>query len=192
MKGRQKTLSFLTQNEIKCLLTKAKEHSHRDYTMILLAYRHGLRASEICNITLDNIDLDAQNIRCERGKGSICNWQQLSKDEVKAVKTYLKKRPKTNSKYVFISRKGDALSRIQFYRLFKTLCEKAGMSKDKCNPHILKHSIGTHLANAGTPMQVIQSRLGHRDIKNTMVYLSIANAYVDKAFEIALNNGAVA
>src|ERR1035441_830783 len=106
MTDRQSTLNFLTQNELKALLIKAKQTGLRDYAMILLAYRHGLRASEVCNVTIENIDLDAGNIRCERGKGSISNWQSLADDEVKTLRAWLRKRPKSDSRYLFLSRKG--------------------------------------------------------------------------------------
>jgi len=190
-KKRAETLTFLTQNELKALLEGAKQRGARDYAMILLAYRHGLRASEICNITMENIDLEAGNIRCQRGKGSISNWQQLSKDEVKAVSTWLRKRPKSPTPYLFISRKGSPVSRSQFFRIVQAVGKKAGLSPEKCHPHILKHSVGTHLANAGMPVQVIQQRLGHRNIQNTMKYLQVSSAFVDRAFESAIANGAV-
>lgn len=191
MKDRASTLTFLTQNEIKALLDGAKRRGLRDYAMILLAYRHGLRASEICNITVENLDLDAGNVRCERGKGSISNWQQLAKDEVKAVAAWLRRRPKTDSQFVFVSRKGTPVSRCQFFRIVREVGMKAGLSPEKCHPHILKHSVGTHLANAGMPVQVIQQRLGHRNIQNTMKYLQVSSAFVDRAFQSAVDNGAV-
>jgi type 1 fimbriae regulatory protein FimB len=191
MTTRQSTLRFLTQGELKALLDKAKKRDLRDYAMILLAYRHGLRASEVCNTTIENIDLEAGNIRCERGKGSISNWQSLADDEVKTLRAWLRKRPKSDSKFVFLSRKGTPVSRSQFFRLFRDLAKSIGLSEEKCHPHILKHSLGTHLANAGVAPQVIQQRLGHRNIQNTMVYLTVSNAYVDRAFGAALANGAV-
>ncbi len=191
MKSRQQTLKFLTQTELKGLLDKAKKHDLRDYAMILLAYRHGLRASEVCNTTIENIDLEAGNIRCERGKGSISNWQSLADDEVKTLRAWLRKRPKSDSPYLFLSRKGTPVSRSQFFRLFKAIAQSIGLSDEKCHPHILKHSLGTHLANAGVAPQVIQQRLGHRNIQNTMVYLTISNGFVDRAFSSALANGAV-
>ena len=191
MNERSKTLHFLTQGEIKALLLLAKKQSSRDYAMILLAYRHGLRASELCNITVKNIDLEAGNIRCERGKGSISNWQQLGADEVQAVKAWQRKRPVSDSPYLFISRKGTPVSRAQFFRVFQSLAKQLGLPDEKCHPHILKHSLGTHLANAGVPVQVIQQRLGHRNLQNTMIYLTISSAYVDRAFESAVANGAV-
>jgi type 1 fimbriae regulatory protein FimB len=161
MKARAESLTFLTQNEMKALLDRAKQRGARDFAMILLAYRHGLRASEVCNITIQNLDLEAGNIRCQRGKSSISNWQQLGKDEVKAVVTWMKHRPKSDSPYLFTSRKGSPVSRSQFFRIVQEVGKAAGLPPEKCHPHILKHSVGTHLANAGMPVQVIQQRLGH-------------------------------
>jgi len=191
MTNRQTTLRFLTQSELKALLDRAKKQSLRDFAMILLAYRHGLRASEVCNTTVENIDLEAGNIRCERGKGSICNWQSLAEDEIKALRAWLRKRPKSASPYLFLSRKGTPVSRYQFFRIFRDLAKALGLSDEKCHPHILKHSLGTHLANTGVAPQVIQQRLGHRNIQNTMVYLTISNGFVDRAFGTALANGTV-
>ncbi|HPG00217.1 MAG TPA: site-specific integrase [Kiritimatiellia bacterium] len=191
MSNRQETIQFLTHNELRALLDKAKKQSARDYCMILLAYRHGLRANELCNITVENVDPEAGNIRCVRGKGSVSNWQQLARDEVKAIGAWLRKRRKTASPFLFLSRKGTAVSRSQFFRVFKGLAEEAGLPESKRHPHVLKHSLGTHLANSGVPIQVIQQRLGHRNIQNTMVYLTISSGYVDRAFEAALANGAV-
>jgi type 1 fimbriae regulatory protein FimB len=191
MKNRQSTLMFLTQTELKALLDRAKQRGARDYAMILLAYRHGLRASEVCNITVGNIDLDAGNVRCERGKGSISNWQQLAADEAKALRSWLRKRPKSDSPFLFLSRRRTPVSRSQFFRLFSDIARSIGLPAEKCHPHVLKHTLGTHLANAGVPVQVIQARLGHRNIANTMIYLQISSGYVDRAFEAALANGAV-
>ena len=184
-------MKFLTKGELKALLDRAKMKSSRDYAMILLSYRHGMRASEVCNITMQNLDLEAGNIRCQRGKGSISNWQQLSADEIKAVKTWLRKRPKAESEFLFISNRGTPMSRCQFFRLFKHHAQAVGIPEEKQHPHVLKHSLGTHLANAGMPAQTIMARLGHRNIQNTMIYLQVSSAYVDKAFESALANGAV-
>ena len=191
MSRKTSDMQFLTKGELKALLDRVKMKSPRDYAMVLLAYRHGMRASEICNITVHNLDLEAGNIRCQRGKGSISNWQQLSADEIKAVKTWLRKRPKVDTDCLFVSNRGTPMSRCQFFRLFKDHAHAVGIPEEKQHPHVLKHSLGTHLANAGMPVQVIQARLGHRNIQNTMVYLQVSSGYVDKAFEAAMANGAV-
>ena len=126
-----------------------------------------------------------------RGKGSVSNWQALAQDEVKAIRQCLRRRLKTDSRYLFISRNGTALSRSQFYRVFRRLCEGVGLPAEKCHPHVLKHSLGMHLANAGVPVQVIQQRLGHRNVQNTLAYVQMSSAYVDRAFDQALASGGV-
>ena len=92
---------------------------------------------------------------------------------------------------LFTSRKGSAVSRSQFFRIVQEIGKASGLPPEKCHPHILKHSVGTHLANAGMPVQVIQQRLGHRNIQNTMKYLQVSSPFVDRAFDSALANGAV-
>ena len=191
MSRKSSSIKFFTRAELARILDLAKNNSVRDYAMILLAYRHGLRASEVCRIEISHVDLEAGNIYCLRGKGSISNWQGLAKDEVKAIKVYMRKRPKGDNPHLFISRNGGLLSRTQFYRSFRRLCERADIPEGKRHPHCLKHTLGSHMANAGVPVQVIQMRLGHRNIQNTMIYVQMSSAYVDRAFDAALANGAV-
>jgi type 1 fimbriae regulatory protein FimB len=188
---REKSIKFLTKQELQELLDQAKLQSPREYCMLLLAYRHGLRASEVCRLRLDHLDIKAGNIQCERGKGSVSNWQSLARDEFRAIKLWLKHRPKTEDPHIFISRNGGAMSRSQFFRIFQQLCETAGIPEDKRHPHVLKHSLGTHMANAGLPVQVIQHRLGHRNISSTMVYVQMSNIYVDRAFQAVLDSGGI-
>ena len=188
---RDSTIKFLTKQELQELLARAKQQSQRDYCMILLAYRHGLRASEVCGIRIDHIDMQAGNIHCIRGKGSVSNWQSLARDEMKAIKLWLRHRPKTDDPHLFISRNGGPMSRSQFYRVFKSLCEKVKIPEGKRHPHTLKHSLGSHMANAGMPVQVIQHRLGHRNISSTMIYVQMSNIYVDRAFDAVLSSGGI-
>jgi type 1 fimbriae regulatory protein FimB len=188
---KQQQIKFLTKQELQDLLDRAKQQSVREHCMVLLAYRHGLRASEICGLRLDHLDMKAGNIRCERGKGSVSNWQSLARDELMAIRLWLKHRTDKDNPYLFTSRNGGGMSRSQFFRIFKQLCEAAGIPEDKRHPHVLKHSLGTHMANAGMPVQVIQHRLGHRNISSTMVYVQMSNIYVDRAFQAVLDSGGV-
>jgi len=159
--------------------------------MILLAYRHGLRASEVCTITMDDVCLEARRILCRRGKGSITNWQEMTADEISAVKAWLRERPQKNSPYLFVSRKGPAVSRKHFYRVVRRHALAVGIAPERAHPHSLKHALGTHLANSRVPVQVIQQRLGHRSINNTMKDLAIASEYVNRAVREAMARGAV-
>jgi len=89
---RDQNIKFLTKQELQDVLACAKQHSPREHCMVLLAYRHGLRASEVCGIRMDHVDLKAGNLRCERGKGSVSNWQSLARDEMKAIRLWFRHR----------------------------------------------------------------------------------------------------
>ena len=70
--------------------------------MILLSCRHGLRASEVCTIAMDDVDLEGRRILCRRGQGSITNWQGMAEDEIDPMKAWLQERPEENSPYLFV------------------------------------------------------------------------------------------
>jgi len=157
--------------------------------MILVGYRHGMRPTEVCTLQIDHLDLDGGHILVVRLKNSITTWQKLPLDEVVALEAWLAIRPNQESRYVFCSKRGLPIDRGQFYMELRDIAGKAGIPAERCRPHALKHSLGTHLAEAGVPVQIIQRRLGHRDIRNTMVYLSLADGLVDRAVEEAAQNG---
>lgn len=109
---------------------------------------------------------------------------------VTALRAWIAVRPNRNSCYVFCSKRELPIDRGQFYVKLRAIAGKADISSERYWPHALKHSPGTHLvAEAGVPVQIIQRRLGHRSINNTMVYLSLADGLVDRAVEEAAENG---
>ncbi len=150
MNSRQQSPQFLTQTELRALLDRAKRSGPREYAMLLIAYRHGLRASEICNLTFENVDLEAGNIRCQRGKGEHLQLANAGRGRGQGSQGLATTASEVGQRIsLFLSRKGNPLSRCQFFRLFRALAEEAGLGPEKRHPHILKHSLGTHLANAG-------------------------------------------
>src|SRR5580704_4705694 len=131
-------MTILTPQEMLNLLKVARKRSVRDWTMILLAYRHGLRASEVCGIKLADLDLKAGSISIRRLKGSLHTVQPLYQhrgqpllDEASAIRAWLRKRVDDGSDYLFTSQKGGRLSRIQFFRSFQKVAESAGLSAEK-------------------------------------------------------------
>src|SRR5580700_9778953 len=143
---------ILTPQETLALLKAARKRSIRDWAMILLAYRHGLRASEVCGLKLADLDLKSGSISIRRLKGSLHTIQPLYQhrgqpllDEAAAVGAWLRKRPADGSDYLFTSQKGGKLSRIQFFRNFQKVAEETGLSPEKRHPHVLKHSLASHL-----------------------------------------------
>jgi len=151
-------MTVLTPQEILDLLKTARKRSKRDWAMFLLAYRHGLRTSEVCGIKIDDVDLKAGSISMRRLKGSLHTIQPIYQhrgqpllDETAALRAWLRKRPEDGSNYLFTSQKGGKLSRIQFFRGFQRVAEITGLAVEKRHPHVLKHSLASHLV-AGTPI----------------------------------------
>lgn len=186
-------MTILTPQEMLDLLKAARKRSTRDWAMILLAYRHGLRASEVCGLKLADLDLKAGSILIRRLKGSLHTVQPLYQhrgqpllDETGAVRAWLRKRVEDGSEYLFTSQKGGKLSRIQFFRSFQKVAESAGLAIDKRHPHVLKHSLASHLVSGNANLALIRQALGHRSISSTMAYIGTSDAQTAEAVQKAL------
>jgi len=164
--------------EMLDLLKAARKRSVRDWAMILLAYRHGLRASEVCGIKLADLDVKSGSISIRRLKGSLYTVQPLYQ--------HRGKRPVDGSDYLFSSQKGGKLSRIQFFRVFQTVAEIAGLAVEKRHPHVLKHSLASHLVAGNANLALIRQALGHRSIQSTMAYIGTSDAQAAEALQKAL------
>lgn len=186
-------MTILTPKEILDLLKVARKRSTRDWAMILLAYRHGMRASEVCGLKLADMDLKAGSISIRRLKGSLHTIQPVHQhrgqpllDETAALRAWLRKRPEDGSDYLFTSQKGGKLDRTQFFRNFQKVAEIAGLSVDKRHPHVLKHSLASHLVAGNANLALIRQALGHRSINSTMAYIGTSDAQAAEALQKAL------
>jgi site-specific recombinase XerD len=186
-------MNILTPQEMLDLLKAARQHSTRDWAMILLAYRHGLRASEVCGIKLADLDLKAGSISIKRLKGSLHTVQPIYQhrgqpllDEAAAIRAWLRKRVADGSDYLFSSQKGGKLSRIQFFRNFQKVAEEAGLSVEKRHSHVLKHSLASHLVAGNANLALIRQALGHRSINSTLAYIGTSDAQAAEALQKAL------
>jgi type 1 fimbriae regulatory protein FimB len=184
-------MEFLTSDELLSVLRTAHKASLRDHLLILMAYSHGLRASEAVNIKLT--DIQDGSLTIVRLKGSNKTVQPLVPhrgqpllDEVKSLKEYLKVRAKDSGDVLFPSMKGGSLGRQQFYTLFNRYSTEAGMPESKRNPHILKHTAANHLVRAGLDVAFVQARLGHADIGSTMYYVTLNDTEVAEKAHDAL------
>ena len=183
----------LTPQETLELLKAARKHSARDWAMILLAYRHGLRASEVCGLKLADIDLKAGSISIRRLKGSLHTIQPLYQhrgqpllDETTALRAWLRKRASDGSDYAFTSQKGGKLNRTQFFRNFQKIAESAGLPVEKRHPHMLKHSLASHLVAGNVNLALVRQALGHRSIRSTMAYIGTTDAQAAEVAQAAL------
>jgi site-specific recombinase XerD len=165
-------IKYLTQDELRRLFKVIT--SRRDKALFLLAYRHGLRASEVGLLKVDDIDFARGRIRIVRKKNSLGGEQTMQTDEMKAIKAWLKERP-NHTNALFPSREGWPISRRTLDYHMKRYGKAAGIPPDKCHFHVLKHSIATHLLDAGADIRFVQDWIGHKNIQNTTVYAQISN-----------------
>jgi type 1 fimbriae regulatory protein FimB len=161
--------------------------------MILIAYRHGLRASEICGLAIDDLDIKNRSATLRRLKGSMRTVQPLYEyrgqpllDEVVALRAWLKQRPDDGSRYVFVSQKGGRLDRSQFFRLFQGHAEAAGLPAEKRHPHCLKHSLASHLVAGNVNLALVKQALGHKVIGSTMKYIGTSDGQAAAAVKAAM------
>lgn len=169
-----KKRNFLTHNEIESLLKAANSGAHatRNYCLTLLCFIHGLRASEICRLQISDIDLSSKCIYIHRLKNGFSTTHPLLNKEIRALKNWLQVRAaysQSDSEWLFLSRKGNPLSRQQFYQIISASGDNAGLSLE-IHPHMLRHSCGFALANMGIDTRLIQDYLGHRNIRHTVWY----------------------
>jgi len=169
---RYKGMKYLTQGELKALFRVI--NSRRDFAMFLLAYRHGLRASEVGMLRVDDLLFDKWQIRIRRVQNSQGGEYMMQPDEVKALRAWLKE-PRNDGPWLFPSQRRLPVSRYMLDVLMKKYGEQAGIPPDKRHFHVLKHSIATHLLDAGADVKFVQDWIGHKNIQNTVVYVQISN-----------------
>jgi type 1 fimbriae regulatory protein FimB len=166
------TLHYLTQDELKALFKAIS--LKRDQALFLLAYRYGLRASEIGQLRKDDLDFTRLKIRINRLKGSISSEYPLQPDIARSLKSYLRTR-EDNTPILFPSKQGGPINRRTLDYLMKKYGAEAGTPLKKRHFHTLKHSIATHLLDAGADIMFVKDWLGHKNIQNTMVYAQLTN-----------------
>jgi integrase len=158
----------LTLSEIENLIAAAKgnRYGHRDATMVLVAFRHGLRAAEACDLRWDQIDFAQALLHVRRVKNGTPSTHPIQGDELRALRRLDRRSP-----FVFVSERGSPLTPVGFARMV----ERAGRGLSiKVHAHMLRHACGFALANAGHDTRAIQGWLGHRNISNTVRYTELA------------------
>jgi integrase len=151
---------YLTEAEVERLRTSARtgnRHGDRDEAMILVAYRHGLRASELVSLRWDAIELEQGKLHCSRRKNGKPSVHPMTDSELRALRRLRKQAPL--SRYVFLSERGTPFTVGGFRRMITRLGVKAAFSL-ALHPHMLRHACGYTLANAGRDTRAIQDYLG--------------------------------
>lgn len=160
--------------------------------MIVAAYKHGMRASEVCNLRIGDVDLKNGSIVVNRLKGSLRTTQAVTEhrgepllNEHRALREWIRERRDDGSDFLFTSQKGGRIDRSQFFRLFRALSRDAGLPAEK-QPHALKHSLASHLVAANVNLALVKQQLGHKSIGSTMRYIRTSDQQASKATASAL------
>ena len=165
---------YLTEREIEKLMDAARQNrwSHRDATAILIAYRHGLRASELVAFRWDDIEMTTGRLHVRRAKAGATSVHPIGAKESRALRR-LQREATVTSPYIFVSERGAPLSVAGYQRMVARAGEAAGFGF-LVHSRMLRHSCGYKLANDGQDTRAIQHYLGHRSIASTVRYTSLA------------------
>ncbi len=176
VRRQERVINFLTQDELRQLFKVI--HSKRDKAIFLMAYRHGLRASEIGLLQRADVDVKQGRVSIHRLKGSISAVYPMQPDVLKAIRSYLRTRD-DESPYLFLSNRHVPIGRFMLWELMQQYGAAAGIPEDKRKFHCLKHSIATHLLDAGADLAFVKDWLGHANIQNTTIYARLTTATLD-------------
>lgn len=169
-----RTREYLTDDEVQRLTeaAKANRHGHRDATMILVAYRHGLRAAELTDLRWDQVELSSATLHVRRVKQGTPSTHPILGDELRALRR-LQREQVPKSPFVFTSERGTPFTTAGFARMV----ERAGIEAEfgfKAHPHMLRHACGYALANRGHDTRSVQAYLGHKNIVHTVRYTELS------------------
>jgi len=165
----------LTPAEIDKLMAAARQvgrHGLRDATMILVAYRHGLRVSELVSLRWSQVDLKQGILYVIRCKNGLPAQHPLFGPELRALRQLKRDYPETD--YVFMTERQAPITADTFRKMIARAGQQAKLSLP-VHPHMLRHSTGFKLANDGRDTRTIQHYLGHKNIQHTVRYTEIAS-----------------
>ena len=168
-----RTREHLTLAEVEKLIETARGNRQgaRDALMILLAFRHGLRAGEVCDLRWEQVDFKAAALHVRRTKGGTPATHPLTGRELRGLRKH--QRGALAEAFVFVSERGAPLSAPGFSRMVERAGRAAGLGI-KVHAHMLRHACGYALANAGHDTRALQAYLGHSNIQNTARYTALA------------------
>ena len=169
-----RTREYLTNDEVDRLTEAAKgnRHGHRDATMILLAFRHGLRAAEVADLRWDQVEFRTATLHVRRVKRGTPSTHPILGGELRALRR-LQRKQEPKSSFVFTSERSAPFTTAGFARMVERAGAEAGLGF-KVHPHMLRHACGYALANKGRDTRALQAYLGHRNIQHTVRYTELS------------------
>lgn len=167
----------LTQDELLRLLMITKRENELHWLMILLSFNHGLRPSEVCEMTVGQVTNGY--IYIPRKKGSESTLQRMTSEEREAIERQIKNLSPKDRIFPMTTR--------WYQKLMNKYGEMAGIPGKKCTPHKLKHTCAMLSIEKGMKIHEVQTRLGHKSLSSTGRYLRISDGQADDAFSKAFD-----
>ena len=173
--------NYLTPEEYNRLLAVAGGNP-RDYCILMTFLQTGLRVSELCALTLHDIDLTNRTLYVRSGKGMSARSIELEKKGIQALKSWLLIRPHETGVYLFLNRDNQPLGERGVQKLLAKYCQLAGITK-RISPHSLRHTFASFKAEAGVSPFQLQQWLGHSSLDTTTIYVHLARKNAKKIME---------
>ncbi|GAW27975.1 tyrosine-type recombinase/integrase [Carboxydocella sp. ULO1] len=170
---RRELPKFLSTVKSQKILASAEETKYikRNKAILYVFLTCGLRISELINLKLENVNLEAGEITVY-GKGGKYRIVPLIGPALQLVQEYISERGPQSTNYLFLTKYNKPFTRIGMYNLIKTLARKAGLGSE-VTPHTLRHTCATLLHSMGVPLRDIQELLGHADLSTTQIYTHV-------------------
>jgi integrase/recombinase XerD len=173
----------LTVDQVERLLDAPDDDDlgTRDRAMMEMAYAAGLRVSELCNLTFEQV-LGEDRLLVIEGKGKKQRLVPYGRPAERALNLYVSRsrpglaRGKVTA-YIFLNHRGGPISRVGFFKRLRQHAQRAGIQRG-VSPHILRHSFATHLLEGGADLRYVQELLGHSDISTTQIYTTVDSRHL--------------
>jgi type 1 fimbriae regulatory protein FimB/type 1 fimbriae regulatory protein FimE len=172
--SKRRPREYLTVKEVAKLIEGARErgrYGHRDATMILVAYRHGLRVSELSTLRWDQVDFERGLLHVRRVKSGTPSVHPLGGTELRSLRRLMREQPE--SRHVFLTERRSPMSPAGFRKMLSRIGEESKFPFP-VHPHMLRHACGYKLANDGQDTRALQHYLGHKNIQHTVRYTELS------------------
>jgi len=179
----------INDHDINILLNRENILSIREKTLIELIYATGIRASELINLKISDIQFNQNTIRVT-GKGSKERIIPIHEEALELIKLYWDIEIESHNKiikksrnlyireFLFVNKKSERLTRQGLWYILKIISKKLGIDPKSLSPHILRHTFATHLLFNGVPLRHLQEMLGHSSISTTQIYTHLSDSFI--------------
>ena len=182
---RPREREHLTPKEVEKLIEAARKGRWglRDGTLLLMLFSHGLRLAEALRLRWSHLDLDQGVLHLRRLKNGLDGDHRLRGVEIRALRRMRRENSHPAGDYVFTSERGSSLGSRTVQLMLDRAAERGGLRHLNIHPHSLRHSCGYYLAERGADLRLIQSYLGHREVRHTSRYVQLSPRRFEGLFD---------